>query len=165
MKRFILAFVLATGLTAGLGGCSSSATPQVATTLTTTTAVAPGVRLTKAQLIEKADATCKEFNQKQSELEAPKNQAGIADYLDKNLELFRSHLAGLRALGEPTEDASAYKSFLTLQAALVESLEKKIPEYKKNPDLMNKDTEIDTQRKAASAAASAFGLKECGKTS
>ena len=156
MKRLIIATAVAAVLF--VTGCGSSST----TSTPTTTAAA---KLTKAQLIEKGDAICKDYDKKSKDIPAPKAEADLVDYLDKSLKLAKEQLAAIKALGEPSEDAAAYKAALDMQSNFIDSLEKKIPEFKKDPSKISSDAEMDAQSKASNKSAQAFGFKECGKGS
>lgn len=155
MKRLIMAAGVASALT--LAGCSGSST-----TSTPTTTAAPG--LTKAQLIEKADAICKETDAKQKAIAEPKSEADVADYLDKNLKLAKDQMVSIKALGNPTDDTAAYIVTLESQTKVLDALEKKIPDFKKDPSKIASDTEMETLSKASEKAAAAFGFKECGQS-
>jgi hypothetical protein len=157
MKRPILT-ALAAAAVLTLAGCGSSTSTEP-----TTTTVA---KLTKAQLIEKADKICVDYKARsKKEIPEPKSAADLGDYLDKNLALAKEQFAAIKALGEPSDDAATYKAAIDAQTKALDALDKKIPELKKNPESIGDDTEIKALTDASDKAASAFGFKECGKTS
>ena len=160
MKRLILAIGVTAALTTTFAGCGSKT--ETAAPAATTTTAAP--KQTKAELITKADAICKEYATKRKAIPEPKAEADLGEYLDKNLELAKEQIGKIKDLGEPADEAAAWNAALAKQTSFIELLEKKLPDLKKDPSAIASDTEITAAEKESNQAAKDFGLKECGKS-
>lgn len=136
-----------------------------------TPVVEPGrEQITKARLIEQADAICKRDEARASaalaELPRPKPSDGIEailiPILEINEEAIRAGTNRIVALGTPTSDAELLDEYLEERAMAAYALRTAVAAAKKR-DAPEVDAALRTySRNQAQAAAKRFGFEVCG---
>jgi hypothetical protein len=157
MRRLRHLFVPVVVVGAGLalsacGGDSSPETPIVVPTETTQS-------LDKTEFIAQADSACAEANAQITEFAAAGQGVTEADQI---AQIRQGVVDQINDLGPPADDKATLDQFLTAMSAQVSAGQKIGLASQRGEDTTQFETELDTAKSEAEAAASTYGFKECG---
>jgi len=121
--------------------------------------------LTRAEYVQRADAVCKSYNERQEKLGDPKSLKDIERLADETTPLAEEQLDKLRDLKAPDEiadDANAFRDLTAQQVSNIDDLvgAAKASDVKRIQSIVTSASKLDVQ---ADAKAKAIGLKVCGK--
>lgn len=127
-----------------------------------------GGRLSHAQLVERANAICRKFNQQLKALPQPANPLEIGAYIRKAVPLEQIAFTSLRKLKAPKSDEATYKLFIAqVQRETALAQDELVPatQAPTNPThvrfILTKLAAMDRQ---GNALAKELGLSICGQS-
>lgn len=120
-------------------------------------------RLTKSELISRADAICKDMQEQIKAVPPPENIAGLADALAKQIEISQPAIKQLLTLNPPADIADTYDSWTTKMQELHEMTIRARSAAKDGPSgeigkIVTEGGKIDQQ---ANALGTKLGFKVC----
>ena len=154
-----IAVLLILGLFAGCGGGDDGGETTAAAPVETTTPTA----LTKAELVAQGDAICAEVNAAVGSLSASETEA--SGQAGQEADLYSGMIERLKALGEPSDDASGYAEFIAAgeDLAQAESNASLAAERGEEEALSAAQSEVSSALASFQTAASSFGLEKCAE--
>jgi hypothetical protein len=159
-----LSLTVAAGATllAGCGGGSSSTAVTGASGASGASGPSGATALTKGQFIKQADAVCGEANTAIADLSGGATTGDEATQVSQKLEIVRSEVQSLQALKAPSEGSSTIKDYLAALKNEVDALERENTAVASNGDTTAAESEFANAQANAEAAATDYGMKECG---
>jgi hypothetical protein len=118
--------------------------------------------LTKAGFIKQADAICAEANSAIDSLSAGATTGDESLQASQELEITRSELQSLQALSAPDADRSTLNDFLAALKNEVDALTNLNGAVAAGGDTSTADADLASAKSSAEAAATEYGMKECG---
>ena len=154
--------VVAVVAVSGCGSSSSTVTSSGASGASGASGLGGSTGLTKAAFIKQADQICAEANSAIDSL-----SAGTATdqtfQVSQELDITRSELQSLQALTPPQENRATLNDFLTAVKNEVDALSRANAAVQSGGDTSSADAELASAKQNAEAAATQYGMKECGK--
>lgn len=160
MRRLRLTLVPALVLGAGivLSACGDDSSPEVSINIPTTGTTASS--LSKEDFITDADTACEEVNTAISQFAA--SGQGLTE-ADQIADLRQGLVDQLKELGPPEEDRATLDEFTTALQAQVQAGQKIALASERGEDTAEFETELQTAKDQAAAAAQAYGFQQCGQ--
>lgn len=159
MRRLWLILAPALVLCAGivLSACGGDSSPEVSINVPTETTASS---LSKADYITDADTACEEVNTAISQFAA--SGQGLTE-ADQIADLRQGLADQLKELGPPEEDRATLDEFTTALQAQVQAGQKISLASERGEDTTQFETELQTAKDQAAAAAQAYGFQQCGQ--
>jgi hypothetical protein len=153
--RHVFLPVAAVGAVLALSACGGDSSPEQQIVVPTDTQPS----LDKAQFIAQADSICAEANASIEQFAAAGQGVTEADQI---AQLRQSVVDQINELGPPSEDRTTLDQFLNAMTAQASAGEKIGLASERGEDTSQFETELDTAKSEAEAAASTYGFEECG---
>jgi hypothetical protein len=161
MKLRPLLATVASLVLVSLAGCGGNdeGDSTVAAPVETTTPTA----LTKEELVAQGDAVCAEVNAAVGTVSSTGTDS--AARVSQEADLYGGMVERLKALGEPSDDATGYAEFISAgeQLAQAESGASLAAERGEEEGLATAETEASSALASFQTAASSFGLEKCAE--
>jgi hypothetical protein len=156
--RLTLGPVLVVGAGIVLSACGGDSSPEVSINIPTTGTTASS--LSKEDFITDADTACEEVNTAISQFAA--SGQGLTE-ADQIADLRSGLVDQLKELGPPEEDRATLDQFTTALQAQVQAGQKIALANERGEDTAEFETELQTAKDQAAAAAQAYGFQQCGQ--
>jgi hypothetical protein len=153
--------VLAVLVVAGCGGSSSTVTSAGASGASGATGAAGATGLSKSAFIKQADQICAEANTAIDSLSAGTG-TDQSFQVSQELDITRSELQSLQGLTPPQGNKATLNDFLTAVKNEVDALGRANTAIQGGGDTSSADAELATAKQNAEAAATQYGMKDCG---
>jgi hypothetical protein len=150
------ALVLGAGIV--LSACGDDSSPEVSINIPTTGTTASS--LSKEDFITNADTACEEVNTAISQFAA--SGQGLTE-ADQIADLRSGLVDQLKELGLPEEDRATLDQFITALQAQAQAGQKIALASERGEDTAEFETELQTAKDEAAAAAQAYGFQQCGQ--
>jgi hypothetical protein len=150
------ALVLGAGIV--LSACGDDSSPEVSINIPTTGTTASS--LSKEDFITDADTACEEVNTAISQFAA--SGQGLTE-ADQIADLRSGLVDQLKELGPPEEDRATLDQFITALQAQAQAGQKIALANERGEDTAEFETELQTAKDEAAAAAQAYGFQQCGQ--
>jgi hypothetical protein len=146
-----------------LAGCGDSSSAPVTGASGASGASGPSsTQVTKASFIKQADAVCAEANTAIADLTGGAVTGEESAQTSQELEIVRSELQSIQALQAPSEDRSTLNDFISALKDEIDALSQKNAAAAAGGDTTAADSALVTARTNAEAAATDYGMKDCG---
>jgi hypothetical protein len=146
---------------AGCGGGSSTVTSSGASGASGATGANGAAGLSKAAFIKQADQICAEANTAIDSLSAG-TSTDQSFQVSQELDITRSELQSLQALTPPQGNKATLNDFLTAVKNEVDALTRANTAVQGGGDTSSADAELASAKQNAEAAATRYGMKDCG---
>jgi hypothetical protein len=153
--------VVAVLAVSGCGSSSSTVSSSGASGASGASGVSGSTGLSKAAFTKQADQICAEANTAIDSLSAG-TSTDQSFQVSQELDITRSELQSLQALTPPQENQATLNDFLTAVKNQVDALGRANTAVQSGGDTSSADAELASAKQNAEAAATQFGMKDCG---